>query len=995
MAKLIPYQSAGKKTILHTLTGMRARNLRTAKAIIVRDGEELLDVSVASAVSGRAEGDILAAAQKAAIKIQEVDLAELISNATLDIGTFREEMEEFGLCSRDGQKVLWGKGLAHPSEIVRKRFTAICRVLVETAASRVGEMGIPVQALNCDRLCGEKRRSIEPVFIDEIRSSLRGLYAYFVNHRGRGNAEVMDFMLEALGLPVLADLSITEQVEVIGRMGRAPWRKLPLPLQRFLVSRLAENVGCSPWHLNARNFQDDNPFGDRISLWGLYQAYQNQLGRNGQEIIDFMLEQMGFGLPPFNPTGSLFLSTPARYPLQSLHAQLQATRELVRLWQQEKPGASLTGVRRLELERILRRDARFTGFRNLLQGVAVNPFGLTFIDLICRAFQHMPLDAIDPTYRAAHPDEPNYLRPDMFTQFEVSKAQTQVPRYVTGTYTRRGRGAELPLLDSVLDEQIAIVRARNSRAKTEEETFDPKWLETQRRMLEQIENAIAEGRPLSWPLAFAVGVQTGASVLQPRLVDQKQVREWGLNPSQTWAARMMLSDENALSAVHGPYGSGKTHVLLPVIEALVRSGKKVLYATPTHKAADVFMARVSRTESYRRLPVLRLGISKTGLSEVAREYWVRRGRSRADFRDKSADSWGGGLFVSTIAGGTHFLIDEAARLTRQSLFSEHVGRGSRVKIVRDIDNYDVVIIDEASMASKPEVYALLSLARRGVVIGDHIQLEPFEIPRGIINKLGLNEYQAQALRRSLLEELMLANYPHVLLDTNYRAINPSMMLLASRLFYDERVRANPDSPFFNLSRDSRMRKYPAESLLLMDTSALPYATRREWTEGTSYSNLREVRLLMSEIRRRRLNLRKVSFITPYAAQVALIRRSLARGFPREASTTYLNHCVSTFMGFQGDENDFGALSFVRSNQGNPPETGFVGDPHQVNVGLTRWHRGMIAVGDLATLQKTGTGEREPELTSPVHQETRFIFTALEQQLLELESDGMAEVRRLP
>ena len=130
------------------------------------------------------------------------------------------------------------------------------------------------------------------------------------------------------------------------------------------------------------------------------------------------------------------------------------------------------------------------------------------------------------------------------------------------------------------------------------------------------------------------------------------------------------------------------------------------------------------------------------------------------------------------------------------------------------------------------------------------------------------------------------------------------------------------------------------------------------------------------------------------AQVRLIRDKIRKAFPK-ISEEYLDKWISTFDGFQGDENKCVIISFVRSNKEHPPETGFVGNYHRVNVGLTRAKERMAIIGDLETLKKTGNGHvQQKDLKDNLSQQTRHIFEELERLILELEEEKRARVIRI-
>ncbi len=89
----------------------------------------------------------------------------------------------------------------------------------------------------------------------------------------------------------------------------------------------------------------------------------------------------------------------------------------------------------------------------------------------------------------------------------------------------------------------------------------------------------------------------------------------------------------------------------------------------------------------------------------------------------------------------------------------------------------------------------------------------------------------------------------------------------------------------------------------------------------------------------------IAVISPYDAQVGLIRKML-RVDDLE---------IKTVDGFQGREKEVVIVSFVRSN--NYGEIGFLKDLRRLNVSITRAKRKLVLIGDSKTLATEGCYER--------------------------------------
>lgn len=89
----------------------------------------------------------------------------------------------------------------------------------------------------------------------------------------------------------------------------------------------------------------------------------------------------------------------------------------------------------------------------------------------------------------------------------------------------------------------------------------------------------------------------------------------------------------------------------------------------------------------------------------------------------------------------------------------------------------------------------------------------------------------------------------------------------------------------------------------------------------------------------------IAVVTPYAAQVRLIRRQLRSMLPRGPPFVE----VSSTDGFQGREKEAVIFSAVRSNAYGT--VGFVSDWRRINVSFTRARRALIVVGNPDTLRR--------------------------------------------
>lgn len=426
-----------------------------------------------------------------------------------------------------------------------------------------------------------------------------------------------------------------------------------------------------------------------------------------------------------------------------------------------------------------------------------------------------------------------------------------------------------------------------------------------------------------------------------------------LNAEQEAALRLALQAEE-LALVHGPPGTGKSHVLVEVAVAEARRGRRLLCTAASNAAVDhllelcvasglraVRVGHPARVLPHLVQHTLDELVEGQPDREVARELfdeafelqgYARRqrtqGRSRARFSNaREAQS------------EARRLLDEARALERKAVDAV-LGRaqvvcatlatalGERVSALE----FDVALVDEATQATEPLTLAAFLRAPKVVLAGDPRQLPP--------TVLSLDA-QRRGLARSLFERLQQER-PEVsaLLKEQHRMAAP-LMAFPSRASYGGQLRAHPAAAERTLADVlPGADALDAAPLLLVDTAGRGFD--ESTAPGTaSLRNEGEARLLERRARAllaAGLPQAELAVISPYRAQADFLRELLADAADVE---------VDTIDAFQGREKDVVLLSLVRSS--GEGGLGFLADLRRANVALTRARRQLFVVGDSATL----------------------------------------------
>lgn len=203
--------------------------------------------------------------------------------------------------------------------------------------------------------------------------------------------------------------------------------------------------------------------------------------------------------------------------------------------------------------------------------------------------------------------------------------------------------------------------------------------------------------------------------------------------------------------------------------------------------------------------------------------------------------------------------------------------------------FDVLVLDEASMAPLPHLYWAASRCRQFVmIVGDFLQLPPICIAKEAMAQKWLGRSIFTVLGIESVKEA--CSDPRVkLLDTQYR-MAPDISIIPNRFFYRNKLKDHPST--FNRRLDDGVSESP---LVLIDTAAMnPWCSRLSTGGRFNLYNALVCATLAKRIIGRISNDR-IGIVTPYAAQARLINK-VAKDWE------LLDHVrISTIHRFQGGE----------------------------------------------------------------------------------------------
>ncbi len=406
-----------------------------------------------------------------------------------------------------------------------------------------------------------------------------------------------------------------------------------------------------------------------------------------------------------------------------------------------------------------------------------------------------------------------------------------------------------------------------------------------------------------------------------------------LNQSQQQAVTAITQNEK-ITIVHGPPGTGKTTTLVEAIVQLVKAGEKILVSAPSNTAVDniakgliaqsLQVLRVGNTSKVDETIFLHTPEGKLNNSKQLKE--IKQLKIRAEeFRKmalKYKRSFGKAereqrnlLFKEVKDIRTE--IKKLQAYNEQKLYTEaEVILGTPVGLYDakiNHFNFDTLLIDEAGQCIEPLAWTIFPLAKKYVLAGDHYQLPPTVLS---------NEAARLGLNKSILEISIGTADNIFLLNTQYR-MREAIAGFSSNYFYNGLLQTA-----VHLTNNNT-------HITFIDTAGSGY-NEVHGSDGSSLQNEGELQIVQKLLETEALDPLHTAFISPYAGQVAAAKELL----PKQLR-------ISTIDSFQGQEKEIIILSLVRSNDDG--EIGFLKDYRRMNVAITRAKEQLFVIGDSATI----------------------------------------------
>lgn len=339
-------------------------------------------------------------------------------------------------------------------------------------------------------------------------------------------------------------------------------------------------------------------------------------------------------------------------------------------------------------------------------------------------------------------------------------------------------------------------------------------------------------------------------------------------------------------------------------------------------------------------------------------------------------------WVSLLQEANDYDLDEIRKLyvRHANVIGTTCVASARRDFMEEYPDFDVVIIDEVSKATPPELLLPILKGKKIILVGDHHQLPPLvgqETMDEFLEEIEDREEKRELeklLKESLFERLFrtLPKQNKTMLGIQYRMHESIMETIAP--FYEE-----GDSRLLcGLDDSDTVRDHLLESrhikrkdhLLWFDLPNAPAFYEEKAKGGTSLYNQAElnvIRDLLEDLdesvgtakqqgRFHPDDRKSVGVISFYGEQVKRIDRLIQQ----ELIPRHLHCRTGSVDKFQGMEMDVIVLSFVRNHREKSGSIGFAKDYRRLNVALSRARELLIVVGssEMFTIRTKDAKSRE-------------------------------------
>lgn len=453
------------------------------------------------------------------------------------------------------------------------------------------------------------------------------------------------------------------------------------------------------------------------------------------------------------------------------------------------------------------------------------------------------------------------------------------------------------------------------------------------------------------------------------------------------------SKYNPVTYLWGPPGTGKTYTLARVAAYHYSEGKKVLILSHSNAAVDVLIEEMhhflNNHNRWKPGDIIRYGTNRKSYSSDVTDLSVlqlleqqdpslseEKGRVemyRRRLKNKLSKSYSSYDSERLSHLEVHYQkIKETFKRREGELVSDAKVIGttlSKAAIDRILyeDEFDLVVVDEASMAYVPQVAFAATLSEKIIICGDFKQLPPISTSfHPMVTKWLKEDIFHSAGVAGAVEKGQ--NHPHLLLLPEQRRMHPSISAFTNQYIYHSRV---GDHPSVKTVREDITNKKPFPfhgAVLFSLIEGTEWAEMHKGSRWNALSSLVTIQLILQALND---GLYSIGIVTPYRVQAKWYNLLLDEVVKKEFPS--VDVYAATVHGFQGSENDMILFDLVDGVSHGKPGTLITrkGSERLINVAVTRARGKFILVGNDRFIQeKTNASKPVHQLITHLRQEGR-------------------------
>ncbi|WP_423800613.1 DEAD/DEAH box helicase [Neobacillus sp. SAB-20_R2A] len=438
---------------------------------------------------------------------------------------------------------------------------------------------------------------------------------------------------------------------------------------------------------------------------------------------------------------------------------------------------------------------------------------------------------------------------------------------------------------------------------------------------------------------------------------------------------VLRSKYNPVTFVWGPPGTGKTYTLARTAANKYFQQKKVLILSHSNQAVDVLMGEltdfIKRKNRFREGDVLRYGGGggdtlsahheiTTGLLIEKEDPLLAQDRERLieerrnlkqdlahSFSKRDSDHL---LELETqIARVLEKVRKKEVQLVKEaSIIGTTLAKAASDSAVYE-QEYDVVVLDEASMAYVPQAAFAAALGHRVIICGDFKQLPPIASSRDPLVAKCLKEdvFHHAGVVESLKEGKL---HPQVFLLKEQRRMHPDISAFTNKYIYHSLV-GDHESVYKSRNRITSLAPFKEQAAKLVDTSFTGLHCMSDKATNSRF-NLWQLLLSFQLIHEAYLDgAKSIGYVTPYRAQANLMELLLEEIYTNELGKADI--IAATVHRFQGSERDVMIFDTVDSAPQDRAGMLLTGKDSErlINVAITRTKGKFLHVSNRDFIQK--------------------------------------------